>query len=98
MVNPDGTGLVKRNIDSPHIFHPDWAPDGRRILVTLDKRFEERGNALGVVNQNGSVSELHRGLGEGSARWSPDGIASSSPDQGWLSRHFCYECRRYWSD
>jgi len=54
------------------LFHPSWAPDGRRIAVLTGT---ETGWVAGILSlDSGTVHPVTEpGLGVGSVQWSPDG-------------------------
>ena len=83
-VNLDGTDLDQVTNNTARDFHPDYAPDGRKIAFVSDRDF-----APGVYTMNADGSkqrETSRGSGIvfASPGWSPDGarITFTSDEEG----------------
>ena len=77
-VNPDGSRLRRLtpwNLDAGD--HPDWSPDGRRILFRAPANDEFYGSNLWTVSADGTglrrVNRFGREAGPLSASFSPDG-------------------------
>lgn len=66
-VRPDGSGRVRLTSGRDYYQHPQWSPDGRKILAT-------GGPGLVIVSRGGRILRRIRVAGEtNEPSWSPDG-------------------------
>jgi Tol biopolymer transport system component len=83
-VNLDGTALQQLTNNTARDFHPDFAPDGRKISFVSDRNF-----APGIYTMNADGSKPKKtnrnsGVAFASPGWSPDGtrIVFTSDQEG----------------
>ena len=83
-VNLDGTGLQQLTNNTARDFHPDFAPDGKKLAFVSDRDF-----APGVYTMNADGSKQRKtsrgsGIAFASPGWSPDGarITFTSDQEG----------------
>lgn len=75
LVRPDGTGAGPLTEASQWVDHPDWSPDGRRLVAVL-LREDVTGSAVGrlvVVELDGTIRPITGEARYAHPRWSPDG-------------------------
>jgi Tol biopolymer transport system component len=74
-INPDSTGLTRLTSNAAEDRHPDWSPDGSKIVFASDRKGRLRGAMhLWVMNADGTgLKQLTSGAGEDQPAWSPDG-------------------------
>ena len=80
LMNSDGSGVTPRTMEGHTGFtrdpgnSPDWALDGNRLVTVRDGRFSESGDALVIIEANGTIIELVNAPAHDRApAWSPDG-------------------------
>ncbi|MBI2886210.1 MAG: PD40 domain-containing protein [Chloroflexi bacterium] len=77
LMNSDGSSVVQRTISYGEIglgSSPAWSPEGRRIAVTVDGRFREKGDWIGIYEADGRLAGIADTPGDDrSPTWSPDG-------------------------
>jgi Tol biopolymer transport system component len=74
-MHPDGSHLGPLTDASHRLDHPDWAPDGSR-LVAVEWRTDATGSTVGrlvVIGVDGAVKPLTGEASYESPKWSPDG-------------------------
>lgn len=72
----DGSGLRLITRRPPGAYQPDWAPDGRRLLLRVDPQPGGPAGGVWIVSRDGSgIRNVTRSFGRqaGNGDWAPDG-------------------------
>ena len=73
VMNQDGSNVINLTDAPSRDWHPDWSPDGQKIVFTSD-RTDNKNPDIFVINNNGTeVRNLtHDNANDNSPDWSPD--------------------------
>ena len=75
IMNPDGSGVTQLTDDAGRRFHPDWSPDGTRLIYSTEYDFgPDAYSELYIINVDGTNPQLvPNSRNAHHPAWSPDG-------------------------